>query len=212
MKKIKILQFLFSFFLLAFLAGCAPTPIKSRIAAVGKTEESPSLSSVAQSQSEEPTKGLECTRLSGGDVHKNTFIWHGSGGESLPASGSIINGSMRQQERKASIDHAPTDNTIPVKASYYAERFHGRKTFTGERFNIEGSTAAILRLKLPMHTVVRLRNPANGRVVDNVLINDTGSNDKRDIDVSRGIARKLGFVRAGLAMLEMQIISLGEGS
>jgi rare lipoprotein A (peptidoglycan hydrolase) len=39
-----------------------------------------------------------------------------------------------------------------------------------------------------------------------VKVNDTGSNRKRDLDVSRYVAEKLGFKKAGLAFLEMEIV------
>ncbi len=75
-------------------------------------------------------------------------------------------------------------------ASWYGGRFHGRKTASGEAFNMDALTAA--HPKLPFGSWVRVRNLGNGRSVD-VRINDRGPYIKRRIiDLSRAAARALG--------------------
>ena len=75
-------------------------------------------------------------------------------------------------------------------ASWYGGRFHGRKTASGEAFNMDALTAAHPRL--PFGSWVRVRNLGNGRSVD-VRINDRGPYIKRRIiDLSRAAARVLG--------------------
>ncbi len=77
-------------------------------------------------------------------------------------------------------------------ASWYGKQFHGRKTASGERFDMDALTAAHPRL--PFGSWVRVHNPANGRSVD-VRINDRGPHIKRRIiDLSRAAARALGVV------------------
>ncbi len=75
-------------------------------------------------------------------------------------------------------------------ASWYGGRFHGRKTASGEAFNMDALTAA--HRNLPFGSWVRVRNLGNGRSVD-VRINDRGPYIKRRIiDLSRAAARALG--------------------
>ncbi len=82
------------------------------------------------------------------------------------------------------------------KASWYGTGFHGRRTASGERFDMNELTAA--HPTLPFGTLVRVRNTVNGREVV-VRINDRLPSRRRIIDLSHAAARALGFVRAGLA-------------
>lgn len=82
------------------------------------------------------------------------------------------------------------------QASWYGERFQGRPTASGERFDMNRLTAA--HKTLPFDTMVRVRNLQTGREVD-VRINDRGPFTKgRVIDVSRAAAEALGMVAAGV--------------
>ena len=68
-------------------------------------------------------------------------------------------------------------------ASYYAEKFHGRKTASGQRFDMHKLTAA--HKKLPFGTKIRVTNEANGKSVI-VEVNDRGPFVKsREIDLSK---------------------------
>lgn len=68
-------------------------------------------------------------------------------------------------------------------ASYYANKFNGRRTASGERFYNDKLTAAHKRL--PFGTKVRVTNLRNGRKIV-VKINDRGPHHKgREIDLSR---------------------------
>lgn len=82
------------------------------------------------------------------------------------------------------------------KASWYGPRFHGRRTASGETFDMHALTAA--HPSLPFGTLVRVRNTVNGREVV-VRINDRLPSRRRIIDLSRAAASSLGIVRAGLA-------------
>ncbi|MBI5277514.1 MAG: septal ring lytic transglycosylase RlpA family protein [Burkholderiales bacterium] len=80
-------------------------------------------------------------------------------------------------------------------ASWYGQRFHGRRTASGERFDMHELTAA--HRTLPFGTVVRVQSLVNGRTVD-VRINDRGPFlRKRVIDLSRAAAEALGLLEAG---------------
>lgn len=91
-----------------------------------------------------------------------------------------------------------------VTCSYYATRYNGRRTASGQHFNSNALTAA--HRTLPLGTRVKLTNPKNNRSVI-VKVNDRGPFVKgRDISVTRRAAKTLGFTRAGVAQLEMETL------
>jgi len=80
-------------------------------------------------------------------------------------------------------------------ASWYGPGFHGKRTASGERFDMNDLTAA--HRTLPFGTRVRVRNTQNGREVV-VRINDRGpQRSDRIIDLSKAAAEALDLVRAG---------------
>lgn len=82
------------------------------------------------------------------------------------------------------------------RASWYALT---SKTASGERMNPEALTAA--HRSLPFGSKLHVTNPKNGNSVV-VRINDRGPFIKgRVIDLSKGAARKLGFINAGLTQV-----------
>ncbi len=84
------------------------------------------------------------------------------------------------------------------KISYYADKFHGRKTASGERFDKNAFTAA--HRSLPFHTKLEVTNLDNGKSVI-VEVNDRGPySDDRILDVSPAAARKIGLIGRGTAM------------
>jgi rare lipoprotein A len=90
-------------------------------------------------------------------------------------------------------------------ASYYAAKFDGRRTASGERFDNGAMTAA--HRTLPFGTLVRVTNLANGRSVV-VRINDRGPFTRgRMIDVSRAAADELGLIARGHGMVELAVIA-----
>ncbi|MBM3402356.1 MAG: septal ring lytic transglycosylase RlpA family protein [Bacteroidetes bacterium] len=91
--------------------------------------------------------------------------------------------------------------TVKGKATYYASKFHGRRTSNGEIFSNKKMTAA--HLKLPFGTLVSVTNPENGRTVQ-VRVNDRGPHTKAYIiDVSQAAAKELGFYGKGVANVEI---------
>jgi rare lipoprotein A (peptidoglycan hydrolase) len=89
-------------------------------------------------------------------------------------------------------------------ASWYGRPFHGRRTATGERFDMNAMTAAHPTLPLPSY--VRVTNLQNGTSVI-VRVNDRGpfAHD-RVIDLSKEAARHLGILKGGLAAVELNLI------
>ena len=95
------------------------------------------------------------------------------------------------------------------RASWYGRPFHGRRTASGQIFNMNAFTAA--HRTLPLGTRVRVTNLANGRSVV-VIINDRGPFVKgRIIDVSRHAARRLGFQRKGTARVRVRVVGSTRG-
>ena len=90
------------------------------------------------------------------------------------------------------------------KASYYASRFDGRLTASGEVFSNDSLTAA--HRSLPFGTMVEVSNQANGRSVI-LRINDRGPFiEGRIIDVTQKAARELGFYEKGLADVRISLV------
>ena len=92
-----------------------------------------------------------------------------------------------------------------VQASYYADKFHGRKTASGEIFNMYDFTCA--HKTLPFGTILRVTNLSNNKSV-NVRVNDRGPFAKgREIDVSKAAAQKLDMIKTGTANVRIEIIN-----
>jgi peptidoglycan lytic transglycosylase len=89
-------------------------------------------------------------------------------------------------------------------ASYYDAGYDGHRSASGLRYDARGLTAA--HRTLPFGTRVRVTNLANGRNVV-VTITDRGPfRSGRVIDVSRRAAELLGFARAGLARVRVDVL------
>jgi rare lipoprotein A len=94
------------------------------------------------------------------------------------------------------------------RASWYGPRFDGRKTASGERYDMNAMTAA--HRTLPMSAYVRVTNVKNGKSVV-VKINDRGPfYHGRIIDLSRAAALALGMQHAGTGAVKLQGLSSSE--
>ncbi|MDI1308753.1 MAG: septal ring lytic transglycosylase RlpA family protein [Methylotenera sp.] len=104
--------------------------------------------------------------------------------------------------------YTPMTNYLPYKkqgvASWYGKRFHGKKTSTGEIYDMYAMTAA--HTILPIPSFAKVTNPANGRSVI-VRINDRGP-FKRDrlIDLSYAAAYQLRLIKQGSGLVEVETI------
>jgi rare lipoprotein A len=95
-------------------------------------------------------------------------------------------------------------------ASWYGREFEGKKTASGERFDMNELTAA--HKTLPFGTIVSIKNFDTGKTV-RVRINDRGPfRAKRIIDVSYAAAKKLGMLKKGEARVGLMIVKKGSGS
>ncbi len=90
-------------------------------------------------------------------------------------------------------------------ASYYANKFNGRKTANGEIFDQNKLTAA--SNKVPIGTWLKVTNLRNGKSII-VRINDRMSNKvKRVIDLTSTGAKKLGFIKSGTTRVKMMVLT-----
>jgi rare lipoprotein A len=95
------------------------------------------------------------------------------------------------------------------KASFYADKFEGRPTASGEKYKHSKLTAA--HKTLPFGTKIKVTNIANNLSVE-VVVNDRGPYvDGRIVDLSKSAAEKLGFVNMGLADVTVEVIDAGDG-
>src|SRR6266850_1382169 len=100
----------------------------------------------------------------------------------------------------------PPPSTSPTvgMASYYARKYNGRKTASGEIYDMRKMTAA--HRTLPFGIKVRVTELSTGRTVV-VRINDRGPFIKgRIIDLSLAAAQRLGIVEAGSAKVQVDIL------
>jgi rare lipoprotein A len=89
-------------------------------------------------------------------------------------------------------------------ASFYGEKWNGRFTASGERFNTEQLTAA--HKSLPFGTKVRVTNVSNGKSVI-VKINDRGPFIKgRVIDLSKAAFREIENISKGVTKVKLEIL------
>lgn len=96
-----------------------------------------------------------------------------------------------------------------AEASFYADKFHGRKTANGEIFNMYDFTAA--HKTLPFNTILKVTNISNGRSVT-VRVNDRGPFVQcREIDLSKAAAEKLDMISSGTAKVSIEILQQGNG-
>jgi rare lipoprotein A len=87
-------------------------------------------------------------------------------------------------------------------ASYYADKFDGRKTASGAVFRQNKLTAA--HRTLPFGTKVKVKNLSNGKTVK-VTVNDRGPFVQgRTIDLSKKAAQKIGMVQKGVAQVQLK--------
>lgn len=88
-------------------------------------------------------------------------------------------------------------------ASYYGSDFHGKKTASGEQFDMYDLTAA--HRTLPFNTLVKVTNLENNKSVV-VRINDRGPFKKgRIVDLSLGAAKKINLIETGTAEVKLEI-------
>lgn len=90
-------------------------------------------------------------------------------------------------------------------ASYYAQKFHGRKTASGEIFDNNAMTAA--HNKLPLGTFIKVTNIRNNRWVIVKVTDRLHAANRRVVDLTQAAAKKLGFIHWGLTRVRVEVVS-----
>ena len=108
--------------------------------------------------------------------------------------------------RKVMISAAPaaSGDASEGKVAHYGAKFNGRKTASGEVFNVNAMTMA--HKTLPFGTRVKVTNLANKKSVV-VRVNDRGPTDPGRIgDLTSGAARKIGMTKAGVIDARLEVV------
>jgi rare lipoprotein A len=131
------------------------------------------------------------------------------GTPAMPSAPTAIAPIVKAEPAPSPVQAMPAktsgDHQLEGKAAYYSNRFNGRKTASGQRFNNAAMTTA--HNTLPFGTRVKVTNTKNNKSVV-VRVNDRGpSTPGRIFDLTRAAAGKLGYVRAGLADVKAEVVA-----
>ena len=101
-----------------------------------------------------------------------------------------------------------SQSTVSVKgkASFYHDKFHGRRTASGTPYHKDSLTCA--HRKYPFGTMLRVKNLGNGKEVI-VKVIDRGPYSHYIIDLSRAAALELDMIRYGFANVEFSVSTEG---
>lgn len=118
----------------------------------------------------------------------------------------VDSATAAENQRSVEENHSLKTHTQFGVASWYGAHWHGRKTASGERFNMHDHTAA--HMSLPLGTVAKVTNLKNGKETI-VKINDRGPYKKgRIIDLSHAAAKSVGMLKGGTAKVKVTTIAI----
>jgi rare lipoprotein A len=96
--------------------------------------------------------------------------------------------------------------TFTAKTSWYGRKFQGRKTASGEKYDMYSATAA--SPDLPFGSLLRVSNPKT-HAAELIRINDRGPFiDDRELDVSYLVACRLGLLNKGITPLQIEVLEV----
>lgn len=123
----------------------------------------------------------------------------------------VVSAAVRKKRRPPAartmdrVTYEPGKGMQVGHASWYGPGFHGRRTASGERFDRNAMTLASRHL--PFGTRVRVTNLTNGKAVEG-RVNDRGPFVRgRIVDLSQGMARRLGI--GGVGKVRVEVIPRG---
>lgn len=107
------------------------------------------------------------------------------------------------------VELVKASKTLTGRASYYGKNHHGRRTASGQRFNMWAMTAA--HKTLPFGTCLAVLNTNTDKTVI-VRINDRGPyHGNRILDLSQGAASKIGMIKTGVATIKYSQVTCPTG-
>jgi rare lipoprotein A len=106
--------------------------------------------------------------------------------------------------QKKNYRKVPLVDTAVGEASFYANKFIGRKTANGEIFSQEKLTCA--HNTYPLGSKVRVTNLKSGKTVILKVNDRLNHRNPRLVDLTRTAAAKLGFIREGITLVKVELI------
>lgn len=187
---------------IALLTACSQIPTVSKQAPVESTNL-PKTNTVSKPDSKPGSGGYYLDDGPGENAPANIDSIPGATLKSDPP-----NGRANKPYSALGQQFTPMTSYMPYKkqgvASWYGKRFHGKKTSTGEIYDMYAMTAA--HTVLPIPSYAKVTNPANGRYVI-VRINDRGPfKHSRLIDLSYAAAYQLRLIKQGSGLVEVETI------
>lgn len=116
--------------------------------------------------------------------------------------------SLHAQKNVPSKTRPASHNVKTGTASYYGAKFQGRLMANGQKFDEDKLTAASNTLSLG--TWVRVSNLRNRKSVIVQITDRMHPKNKRLIDLSKAAAKKLGFLKRGLAKVKVEVLGRGK--
>jgi rare lipoprotein A len=89
-------------------------------------------------------------------------------------------------------------------ANFYSDKFHGKKTASGQVYDKNGLTAS--HKQLPFETKVKVTNIDSGKSVVVTITDRMAKKNPAVIDVSRRAAEELGFVKTGKTRVSLEVV------
>ena len=120
------------------------------------------------------------------------------------SSQKLIGQAKPTEQKKQHAQSKKNTKTLYGQASFYSQKFEGRKTASGQIFKHKKFTAACNTL--PLGTYIKVTNLKNGKTVI-VQTNDRlHVKTKRLIDLTLAGAKRLGFVSSGLTRVKIEVL------
>lgn len=122
----------------------------------------------------------------------------------------LFNNTFAQKKKSSDLkshkkETAHKKNTVKYgTASYYAKKFHGKKTASGETHRDEIYTAACN--VFPLHSRVKVTNLKNKRSIIAKINDRMHAKNKRLIDLSQSAAKHLRYVSAGVTKVKVELL------
>jgi len=118
--------------------------------------------------------------------------------------GSTTMAGAKVTTQKEATDNGDSATVYYGVASYYADKFNGRETASGEIYSHSKSTAACN--VLPLGTWIRVTNLRNGKSIILKINDRLHAKNNRLVDLTKSAAQKLGYAGRGLTRVKVEVL------
>jgi rare lipoprotein A len=132
-------------------------------------------------------------------IFKATFLFR-----NLLVLAMLVTG-MGAFAQKTNYRNVPVVDTAVGHASFYSDKFIGKKTASGEIFSQDKLTCA--HNTYPLGSKVRVTNLKNGKTIVLKVNDRLHHRNPRLVDLTRAGATKLGFHKSGIVKVKVELIS-----